>query len=145
MDVEVIYKGIDDFNREVKQWGEKVKSLLKANVRTMASKGSGNLAGKISSSYKKPTGEIESISYKFPRYGIFFAKGVGRGHVMQNGRIVRGIKNNKTVTLTGGPINREPKDWFNSTVDQYVDELADTVANHKANEAVISAAGMKIK
>ncbi|MGQ1890654.1 hypothetical protein ACT29H_09450 [Thermophagus sp. OGC60D27] len=145
MDVEVIYKGIDDFNREVKQWGDKVKSLLKSNVKSMATKGTGSLAKKIGANYRKPDGEIESISYKFPRYGIFFAKGVGRGHVMQNGRVVRGIKNNKTVTLTGGTINREPKDWFNSTVDKTTSELADIVAKHKADKAAINLAHLKIK
>jgi len=44
---------------------------------------------------------------------------------MQNGRVVRGIKSNKTIRLLDGPVNRKPQDWFNSTIEQEVPKLAD--------------------
>jgi hypothetical protein len=142
---DIIYRGIADYNRDIKRWAGKVRTELKSNVQSMSSQGTGNLAQKISASYGNPSGEIESISYKFPRYGIFFAKGVGRGHIMQGGKVVRGIKSSRVVRLLDGPVHRQPKDWFNNTIDKHVDELANTVASHKADEAVINAAHMKIK
>lgn len=140
-----IYKNIADFNRDIKRWGGKVRRKLRGNVRSLSNEGTGALAKSIRASFKKPGGEIEMISYKFPRHGVFFAKGVGRGHVMQGGRVVRGVKSGKTVKLIGGEVNRQPKDWFNSTLEDNIGDLADTVADHKADKAAVEASRMKIR
>lgn len=142
--IDSIIASIDDFNKDVRNWAYRNRSLLKSGVNSKATKGNGTLARSIKTSTRKQLGEIDSISYKFPRHGVFFQKGVGRGHVMQGNRVIRGLKNNKTITPIDGNINRQPQDWFNATLDTEVPKLADIVADHKADEAVVNAAGMRI-
>lgn len=143
-DIDKIIADTEAFNKEVAQWTYRVRSILKRDIKSKATQGNGVLANFLRSSIRKDMGEVDSISYKFPRHGVFFHKGVGRGHVMSGGKVIRGIKNNKVITPLDGPINRTPKDWFNSTLEEQVPILADLVADHKADEAAVNAAGMKI-
>ena len=138
MDAEIIYRGTEAFNREVEGWASKVEGMLRSKVQSESSKGTGELARKLKKQIRMDSGEAESIIYKFPRHGVFFAKGVGRGHIMQNGKVVRGVRNNKTIRYLSGPVNRQPKDWWSKVLDQEVSNLADIVANYKADEAVVN-------
>jgi hypothetical protein len=143
MNGDVIYQGIEAFNKDVQAWAYKVRSTLKSNIQSSAGKGKGELSRSLKSNLRKDHGEIDSISYKFPRHGVFFQKGVGRGHIMQGGKVVRGVKSKKVVRFLDGPVKRSPQDWFNRTLENELPKLADIVANHKANEAVVRTAGMK--
>jgi hypothetical protein len=142
--VDSIIISIDEFNKDVSSWAYRNRSLLKSQARAMSTNGNGTLSSSIRTSTRKQMGEIDSISYKFPRHGVFFQKGVGRGHVMSGNRVVRGIKNGKVIQFTDGPVNRQPKNWFNATLETEIPKLADIVADHKADEAAVNAAGMRI-
>jgi hypothetical protein len=143
MSAEIVYRGIDEYNKAVKSWASKVQNMLKGNIK--ASKGIGELKRSLKHKTFSTSGEIDAISYRFPRHGIFYQKGVGRGHIMQGGTVVRGLKSSKVVRMIDGNVNREPVDWFNKTMDNQVPKLADIVATHKADEAVVKSFGMKIK
>jgi hypothetical protein len=145
MSAESRYSRIEAYNKDVEAWGTKVSTSLKSSVQGKATKGKGKLAAGIKPYFHEDYSEIDSISYKFPRHGVFFAKGVGRGHIMQSGKVVRGIKHGKIATLTGGPVNRKPQDWFNHVIDKNIENLIDTVAEHKADTVLLNASGMKIK
>jgi len=144
MSAETIYKGIQEFNKDVSQWAYKIASQLRGNAAAKSQKGKGELAAKLRTNIRYDLGEVESIGYQFPRHGVFFQKGVGKGHVMAGGRVVRGIKHGKIIKPIDGTINRQPQDWFNGVLDTQVPQLADIVANHKADEAALNATGMKI-
>lgn len=62
-------------------------------------------------------GDVDSISYKFNRYLIYVHKGVGRG---------RGINSGKT----------KPKPWLNPVLDEELPNLADRIAEIKAEVAL---------
>lgn len=143
-DIDKIIADTEAFNKEVQQWTYRVRSILKRDIKSKATKGEGVLANFLRSSIRKDMGEVDSVSYKFPRHGVFFHKGVARGYVMSGSKVIRGIKNNKVIKPLDGPINRQPQDWFNSTLEKQIPKLADVVADHKADEAVVNAAGMRI-
>ncbi|MGV8828260.1 MAG: hypothetical protein ACWA6U_08050 [Breznakibacter sp.] len=142
MSSEIIYAGIQAFNKDVREWGQKVERILKTKVRTLKSgtkdtnPGEKSLADAITLRTRSDSGEITSLSYHFPRKGVFFYKGVGRGHVMVNGTVARGKRVGKVVKLTGGPVNRQPWDWFNEPIEKEFNELADIIASHKADEVM---------
>lgn len=80
-------------------------------------------------------------------------KGVGRGYVMRNGFVQRGIKvrvgrnlHDKRTDFRAvpGQINRKPKDWFNGPLANNVEKLADIVVEHYADRTV-NATLMKIR
>lgn len=139
MSAEVIYRGIQAFNKDVSAWAYQLRQKLKTSASSMAGSGKGDLAKLLKTNIRKTDGEIESISYGFPRHGVFFQKGVGRGHVMQGGKVIRGMYSKKVIKLLPGTVNRQPKDWFNQHFDDGVPKLADIVANHKADEAIVKA------
>lgn len=138
MDAENIYRGIERFNTDVESWAADTEGQLRGSIASAATRGKGKLARSLKKEVKKKFGEAEHIAFKFPRYGILFAKGVGRGHVMSGGKVVRGVRDNKTIRLLNGTVNRTPKDWWTSVLDQRVDKLADIVADHKSDEAAIN-------
>jgi len=107
---------------------------MRNNIRAMSTKGKGELL-RMTHQYFRQYGEINRISFRFPKHGVFFAKGVGRGYKSEKG-IVRKV--------SPGPIRRQPKDWFNSTLDQRIPILAEKLANTMANAAV-NATNVKIR
>ncbi len=151
-----ILASIEEYNKDIKKWAYQVRGKLATNIRNSTTEGNGVLAAKVRSKLHKDLGEIDSVSYQFPRHGVFFQKGVGRGHVMSGGMVVRGLKDGKTIRylakdhgkvskpLNPNHVTRTPQDWFNSTLDNELPKLADIVADHKADEAVVNANGMKI-
>lgn len=135
----------ESFNKDVRSWTSRVSSGLIGNVMAFSNKGNGDLASSIKPKTRKDYGEIDRITFSFARHGVFLQKGVGRGHMMAGNKVVRGVKWKKFPRLLPGSVNREPEDWFNGTMEQEVPALADIVADHKANEAAINAAGLNIK
>jgi len=156
MSEEKILQDIEAFNKDVSKWAYKVRGRLKRNLAQFQN-GRGAMRRFLKTSLRKDQGEIDSISYKFPRHGVFAQKGVGRGHVMQNGKVVRGVKDDTVIRFSskkhgkvGYPFapatkSRQPEDWFNAEMDQQVPLLADIVADHKADEAAVNAGGMRIR
>lgn len=136
--VENINQNTDKFNKAIESWGSKIERLLKMNLIYLAQKGKGTLESQLRLKTYKAFDEIYRVTYHFPRHGVFFQKGVGRGHVMVNNTVVRGVKSNRVVTLGKGGINRDPKDWYNKTMNEETPHLADTIAEHKADSAVLN-------
>lgn len=62
-------------------------------------------------------GDLPSkVVYRFPKSGIYVAKGVSRGHPISN--------------------PRQAKDWLNASIDEDIEELGDIVAEHTADMIV---------
>lgn len=138
MSAENIYRGIQAFNSDVNKWSAETETEMRSSISSLSGKGKGKLARSLKKKIMLSGGEAERISFLFPRYGIMFAKGVGRGHVMSAGKVVRGVKDNKTIRLLSGPVNRTPKDWWGPVLDNRMSDLADIVADHKSDEAAIN-------
>ena len=85
--------------------------------------------------YYRAFGQINRVAFRFPKHGVFFAKGVGRGYKSEKRRGAQ----SKPWTH-----QRQPKDWFNSTLDQRIPILAEKLTNTMANAAV-NATNAKIR
>jgi hypothetical protein len=138
------------FNHVVTWWKNNVRKNAISNVVTMTGKGvTGSysnilsrktyykLESNITTKTRKDFGEINMVSFQFPRHGVFVHKGVGRGWEMISGKVVRTAKGIQKGT-------RVPKDWLNSEIDKSVGLLADELVTIKA-DAVVNAASAKIK
>jgi len=150
MNADEIYNDIESFNKDVSNWAYRVRSAMKGNIAAKSSKGSDGskdrvkLLPSLRTNIRKDFGEIESVSYHFARHGVFWQKGVGKGHVMAGGKVVRGLKNGKVIKPLSGSVTRQPQDWFNSTLNREVPKLADIIADHKGDEAALNIAGIKM-
>lgn len=135
-------------NELIQQWTSKVRSSLKTSASQFADgkkgfvmrpgRGEKKLADSIGSSNRKRFGEIESISIKFERHGVFVHRGVGRGYKKKGLPVVTRFTKDGIKTL-----NRKPVDWFNPIMDKYLPELADRLAAINA-DAAVNATRMKI-
>lgn len=154
---------LNDYNSMIRRWSAMVRRKLHGSVLQMRkgkkqtiTRGTGSNTRlefklKDSLSYKPryDYGQVDSVSYRFERHGVFVHKGVGRGHIMSGGIVVRGRKaslearkqararNQKAENIIlSGPIRRQPVDWFNPVIDKNIPELADKVAQMNADAAV---------
>lgn len=122
-----------DFNDKVSVWGSSVAQQLKMSIRTLTSKGKGELVKSLRLKTKKYYGEIDRVTYRFWRHGVFLHKGVGRGYKMEGGAVMRaGLVERKSQLSQG----RKPVEWFNPVLDKRVPKLADMVAEMRADQAV---------
>jgi hypothetical protein len=71
----------------------------------------------------------ERLGFTFPRHGVFFYKGAGRGWNAKGGRLVRTAKGVQAGTRTR-------KDWFNPVIEKNINSLTDIVANNSADFTV---------
>jgi len=143
--------------QEAKQWAQMEVSRLRGRIRSLSSKGKGDLVRQLKSKTAiDALGVLQRVSFSFPRHGVFFQKGVGRGYIMQGGKVVRGSNPSKETkayaasknrvagkVLKQGSMNRQPQDWFNAVIDQNVPALADIVSKYMA-DATVNATHMKI-
>ena len=134
----------EEFNKNVIQWGFRTRSLLKNSIAALSMKGKGDLMRQLQMKTKKDFGEIDRVIFNFPRHGAFFHKGVGRGHIIVAGRVIRGQRNNTskhgkntedniTRHLNIDPIRRHPKAWFIPVFEQEIPKLADIITRLKAD------------
>jgi len=126
------YKG------DVRKWSRKQLNELKRNVRVLTNnekhiliktiriKGTGgalksrneamklldSLSAKVKTRFDLP----ERVIFPFVRHGVFIAKGVSRGHPVSN--------------------PRKKIDWFETSIDSGINELADIIVKHQADAAV---------
>jgi len=141
---------INKFNQVVIYWKNQVRARAKSNVVENAWKGKtgsfSRILGKkteykleqhLEAKTRKDFGEINQVSFQFPRHGVFFHKGVGRGWEMINGKVIRTAKGIQKGI-------RVPVDWLNCEIDNSIEELADELAGIKA-DALINATRAKIK
>ncbi len=147
---------IDLINKEVNNWRRDQEWFLKSAVSRLSKYGKGELLAGIKSSTKKDTaGIIEKVTFSFPRHGVFFHKGVGRGYHVQGGNVVK-ISKEKTnqsekkealktfkIQAKFGSIGngttsesgrmRKPVEWFAPNMDAAIPELIDIICNRMAD------------
>ncbi len=162
----------EEYNQMVRKWTSMVKRKLTGSAGRfrhgksgMVTRGKGwksHPENKLDNSMKHKThqsfGEIDSVGFQFERHGVFVHKGVGRGYEMQSGMVVRTAKSKPAnvyhtimgVRVTFGSLDilnqrsRKPVEWFNPILDEYLPELADKVAEMKA-DAVFNSEWAKIR
>lgn len=139
----------EEFNKIVTQWGFRTRSLLKGSIASLSMKGKGELMRQLQMKTKKDFGEIDRIIFNFPRHGVFFHKGVGRGYIMLGNRVTRGHRTqdskhgsntaqNTWVSAKTGPLKRRPKPWFTRTFETEIPRLADLITRIKADSILDS-------
>ena len=121
----------EKFNSKVSEWGEKVKSRSLGTLVAKTTVYSGNLRKRLASAVKKgkDDGVAQSVAFKFLRYGVFVAYGVGNGYIHQGGAVVRGSRIPGRNVKTG-PIRRRPVDWLDTNIDKNLNELADIAGDY---------------
>ncbi len=148
---------IPAFNKEIRNWGNRVSFNLRGKIEQLSSKGkdktrtyhSGIHKGKTEKSlkrsirpfFRKEDGgeQIDTIGFNLERHGVFFYKGVGNGYIMRGGSVNRVAESD----LSG--VFRKKNDWYNSTLDKHTTALSDIIARHAGNAIVLNTKRMYIQ
>lgn len=158
MDIEPTNISQEEYNQKITAWGRKLGTKIRASIATLSHKGKGDLLKSLRNKAYKFYGEVDRLAYSFQRHGVFWHKGVGRGYIMQGGRVVRGYRPGKVLKaaainagrtaapqiINSGEINRHPVEWFNPVIENNINELADLITEMNADRAV-NATKMMIK
>lgn len=135
-----------EFQESLRAWGDAAKASMQ---RVLKSKTHGS--GALGDSLKVVVSEdsktsSHSVGFKFNRYGVYVAYGVGRGWIHENGSVVKGKRTVKKTELTyqllkrgytkkeisqmsfEGEKKRKPVDWFDSVLDDRIEDLG-TIAS----------------
>lgn len=101
----------EEFNQRVKAWGETVRSRSLGSLVAETNVYSGGLRARLKAATNTDRGDglAHAVAFKFLRYGVFVAYGVGNGYIRQGGRVVRG-SHDPNRQVTPGPIRRRPVD-----------------------------------
>lgn len=126
----------NEFNQRVKDWGETVRSRSLGTLVAETNVYSGELRSRLKSATNtaRDDGLAHAVAFKFVRYGVFVAYGVGNGYIRLNGRVVRG-SHNPNRHVPPGPIRRRPVDWLDKNVEQQMQGLADIAAEYYGDRA----------
>jgi hypothetical protein len=112
---------IDEFNKEVGQWGKGSKTDLVQEMNSLGIVHRENSNSPVSAqkalkmAVRNKAGVASKISFKMPRHMVFVHKGVGRG----------------TKITDVGSTNRKAKPWFNPVIEKNLPELVDIVADNQ--------------
>lgn len=125
-----------EFNDRVKAWADTVRSRSLGTLVAETQVYSGDLRGRLKAAVNKAhdDGLAHAVAFKFVRYGVFVAYGVGNGYIRFNGRVVRG-SHNPNRHVPPGPIRRRPVDWLDKNVEQQMQGLADIAAEYYGDRA----------
>jgi len=135
---------LEEFNRSILQWGFRTRNIIKGRIGALSMAGKGDLVRSLKMSAKKTYGEIDRVIFSFDRHGAFFHKGVGRGHIIVAGRVIRGHRkdgskhgsntlDNTVQYDTLKPVRRHPKQWFTPVFEKEMPALADLITKAKAD------------
>lgn len=126
----------NEFNQRVKDWGETVRSRSLGTLVAETNVYSGELRSrlKFATNTARDDGLVHAVAFKFLRYGVFVAYGVGNGYIRQGGRVVRG-SHDPNRNVKPGPIRRRPVDWLDKNVEQQMQGLADIAADYYGDNA----------
>ena len=140
-------KTAEEFNREVRGWGNRVRKQAAANAAAFPhgkraphsySKGrwagitEGRLKNSIKTTSHKVYGEMDGVGFKFPVHGIFRAYGVGNGQP-RHGRATKSGRAASTRIYR----KRTPADWINPPIESNMPELADIVADYYGDKVLV--------
>jgi hypothetical protein len=142
--------GLEEYNQRLRTWNSAVGKKIRSAIQMLTSKGKGDLLKSFKDYVYERDGEVDKLTYKFTRHGIFAHKGVGRGYVMIGGTVVHvpGYVSKKSIMdyakrkgRTYSPpasagLKRKAILWFNPIVQGEMDSLANMVAEMNANRAV---------
>lgn len=141
----------EDYNKRITGWGTQTGVEIRNAIRTLTSKGKGDLLRSLRAKSYKWYGEVDRIAFHFVRHGVFVHKGVGRGYAMIGGKVLRvngsastaywkeyARRKNRSFEpkLLRGDMKRKPVEWFNPVVSGRMEKLADLVAEMRADQAV---------
>jgi len=128
------------YNKQIIAWKSGVTQALKASVSTLTSKGKGDLLRGIRGyvDFNKQ-GDPWRMKWKFPVHGMFLFKGVSRGYLLVNDRIIRAVKRGNAVYIIDKKFVRQAKDWYNEPIDSRVPQLADIMGSYYADKTVDAA------
>jgi len=107
---------------EVRKWGrltrqKLVERILSLNMHERAAVTMDKpLAKSVRSIFRKQSGDIEGVSFRFPRHGIFLERGVG-----------------KHRPVNSAAANKAAKPWISTTLPSATEQLADILAKEYAD------------
>jgi len=129
-----------EYNRRIVAWKSGVTAALKASISTLTSKGKGELLSGIRGYVDfNEQGDAWRVIWKFPVHGVFLFKGVSRGYLIVNGRIIRAITRGSAVYIIDKKFVRQAKDWYNDPIDSRIPQLADIMGSYYADKTVDAA------
>lgn len=158
---------VGEFNRLVTHWGERVRKRARVTLMTRTHS-SGRLADRLREYVDSINSDspVYKVAFRFERYGVFRAYGVGRGYVLVNGLLVRGyrvrsvrdmqlrrfrteasemVKKGSTVAEVNRAkrpynddlqIQRRALDWIDKHLDEGMDTLSDAVQEFYGDDAL---------
>lgn len=126
----------EEFNERVRAWGETVRSRSLGTLVAETQTYSGNLRSRLKAATDMDRGDglAHAVAFKFLRYGVFVAYGVGNGYIRQGGRVVRGSHDPNRI-VTPGPIRRRPVDWLDNNIEQQIQGFADIAGDYYGDRA----------
>ena len=134
-----------EYEQRLSEWAEAAKRQMAAKLSS-GTHGTGLLAKKIKFKIKEDRREgFHYVGFTFKRYGVYVEYGVGRGWVRHGGHVVAGSKvkegseiehllkkkgyskeDIRSYVIRGsGGTGRHPVSWFDSTLMDNVESLAD--------------------
>lgn len=116
----------EKYNQGIKKITEKKPAMLKAAMGSLSVGQTGALLQAIRLNYKYNFGEVDAIGFALTKGGIMTEKGVGKGVPIDS------------AATNMGKIGRKQKPWFTPILDDTVQEVADYVAEQKADALVKS-------
>ena len=116
-------KDFDKYNDEARGWARQTRRDLRNAVLQAGAVHTGELSRSVRYGARRSFGVIHSLSFKFPRHGIFVEKGVGKGWPITGRTAMNSVK------------ARIAKPWFNPVIDANIGKLADKLAGHSADIA----------
>ncbi|HNX38699.1 MAG TPA: hypothetical protein PL124_11640 [Candidatus Cloacimonadota bacterium] len=151
-DIDPVNISLEDYNKRISAWGTQTGVKIRSAIRSLTSKGKGDLLRSLRAKSYKFYGEVDRIAFHFVRHGVFLHKGVGRGYAMIGGKVMRVSGSANTAywkqyarsknrsfepkVLRGTTMKREPVEWFNPVVSDNIDKLADMVSEMRADQTV---------
>lgn len=146
----------EDYNKRVKDWSADVKQQASSILASKTSS-SGRLQNKLQNRVSIRDGLASAVGFRFYRYGVFVAYGVGRGYIRVGNQIVRGSRitrfpelvaqyrkrgyNNKDivkmkVSHENSSINRKPVDWLDCVITDRIEILGDIAGEFYGDESL---------
>jgi len=127
------------FNDNVKAWANKVKAQIISN----APRSKGVLTSSIITQQRKIYNVTNAVKFKFAPQGIYVHYGVGRGLSRSGGRVIHAkseqnarYRKKDYKISENQPKGREAIDFFNSTIRQNIENLADITQEYYGDEAM---------
>ena len=121
--------------KQLNKLGEHFGSVTKAEMRSRMPRDKGTLSRRLRVKNKEVYGQLDAVSFSFPRYGVFVEMGVfsqGKGGSIK-----------KAELAAMGKLRPQP--WFNPAIDRHLPDFADKVEAQFENFVVKVLQNMKIK